>query len=187
MASRRIELLLNRTVEHLGLVGDVVRVRAGYARNYLLPMGLAEPPTPEKFEALKEARAAARAEQAAMRAARADTIEKLAEITVRLVRSCNDQGALYGSVTQRDISDALVEMGYGVDMRAVRLSQPIRRLGENLVLIQFERDLKQEITVRIVPDRELEDEREEEAEPTEVPAEAAPESAETASEAPAAD
>jgi large subunit ribosomal protein L9 len=187
MASRRIELLLNRTVEHLGLVGDVVRVRAGYARNYLLPMGLAEPPTPEKIEALKEARAAARAEQAAMRAARADTIEKLAEITVRLVRSCNDQGALYGSVTQRDISDALVEMGYGVDMRAVRLSQPIRRLGENLVLIQFERDLKQEITVRIVPDRELEDEREEEAEPTEVPAEAAPESAETASEAPAAD
>ena len=186
MASRRIELLLNRTVEHLGLVGDVVRVRAGYARNYLLPMGLAEPPTPEKIEALKEARAAARAEQAAMRAARADTIEKLAEITVRLVRSCNDQGALYGSVTQRDISDALVEMGYGVDMRAVRLSQPIRRLGENLVLIQFERDLKQEITVRIVPDRELEDEREEEAEPTEVPAEAAPESAETASEAPAA-
>ena len=187
MASRRIELLLNRTVEHLGLVGDVVRVRAGYARNYLLPMGLAEPPTPEKIEALKEARAAARAEQAAMRAARADTIEKLAEITVRLVRSCNDQGALYGSVTQRDISDALVEMCYGVDMRAVRLSQPIRRLGENLVLIQFERDLKQEITVRIVPDRELEDEREEEAEPTEVPAEAAPESAETASEAPAAD
>ena len=122
-----------------------------------------------------------------MRAARADTIEKLAEITVRLVRSCNDQWALYGSVTQRDISDALVEMGYGVDMRAVRLSQPIRRLCENLVLIQFERDLKQEITVRIVPDRELEDEREEEAEPTEVPAEAAPESAETASEAPAAD
>ena len=187
MASRRIELLLNRTVEHLGLVGDVVRVRAGYARNYLIQMGLAEPPTPEKIEALKEARAAARAEQAAMRAARADTIEKLAEITVRLVRSCNDQGALYGSVTQRDISDALVEMGYGVDMRAVRLSQPIRRLGENIVLIQFERDLKQEITVRIVPDRELEDEREEEAEPTEVPAEAAPESAETASEAPAAD
>ena len=172
MASRRIELLLNRTVEHLGLVGDVVRVRAGYARNYLLPMGLAEPPTPEKVEALKEARAAAQAEQAAMRAARAETIEKLADITVRLVRSCNDQGALYGSVTQRDISDALVEMGDGVDMRAVRLSQPIRRLGENLVLIQFERDLKQEITVRIVPDREIEGEREDEAEETEVPTEA---------------
>jgi large subunit ribosomal protein L9 len=180
MASRRIDLLLNRTVEHLGLVGDVVRVRAGYARNYLLPMGLAEPPTPEKVEALKEARAAAQAEQAAVRAARAETIERLSDITVRLVRSCNDQGALYGSVTQRDISDALVELGYNVDMRAVRLSQPIRRLGENLVLIQFERDLKQEITVRIVPDREIEGEREEEAAPTEGEAEGVEPAAEPA-------
>jgi large subunit ribosomal protein L9 len=181
MASRRIELLLNRTVEHLGLVGDVVRVRAGYARNYLLPMGLAEPPTPEKVEALKEARAAAQAEQAAMRAARAETIDKLTDITVRLVRSCNDQGALYGSVTQRDISDALIELGYDVDMRAVRLSQPIRRLGENQVLIQFERDLKQEITVRIVPDREIEGEREEETPGAET-SESEPEATETAAE-----
>lgn len=158
MATRRIELLLNRTVEHLGLVGDVVKVRAGYARNYLLPFGIAEAPTPERIEALKEARATAAAEMAAIRAARADTIEKLAEITLELVRSCNDQGALYGSVTQRDISDGLIELGYQVDVRAVRLNQPIRRLGDYLVLIQFERDLKQEITVKVLPDRELEDE-----------------------------
>jgi large subunit ribosomal protein L9 len=158
MASRRIELLLNRTVEHLGLVGDVVKVRAGYARNFLLPFGIAEAPTPERIEELKEAREAAAAQMAAIRAARADTIEKLAEITLELVRSCNDQGALYGSVTQRDISDGLIELGYQVDVRAVRLNQPIRRLGDYLVLIQFERDLKQEITVKVLPDRELEDE-----------------------------
>ena len=158
MATRRIELLLNRTVEHLGLVGDVVKVRAGYARNYLLPFGIAEAPTPERIEALKEDRAKAAAEMAAIRAARADTIEKLAEISLELVRSCNDQGALYGSVTQRDISDGLIELGYQVDVRAVRLNQPIRRLGDYLVLIQFERDLKQEITVKVLPDRELEDE-----------------------------
>jgi len=163
MASRRIELLLNRTVEHLGLVGDVVKVRAGYARNFLLPFGIAEAPTPERIEALKEAREAAAAEMAAIRAARADTIEKLAEITLELVRSCNDQGALYGSVTQRDISDGLIELGYQVDVRAVRLNQPIRRLGDYLVLIQFERDLKQEITVKVLPDRELEDEEETES------------------------
>ena len=163
MASRRIELLLNRTVEHLGLVGDVVKVRAGYARNFLLPFGIAEAPTPERIEELKEAREAAAAEMAAIRAARADTIEKLAEITLELVRSCNDQGALYGSVTQRDISDGLIELGYQVDVRAVRLNQPIRRLGDYLVLIQFERDLKQEITVKVLPDRELEDEEETES------------------------
>jgi len=163
VATRRIELLLNRTVEHLGLVGDVVKVRAGYARNYLLPFGIAEAPTPERIEALKEDRAKAAAEMAAIRAARADTIEKLAEISLELVRSCNDQGALYGSVTQRDISDGLIELGYQVDVRAVRLNQPIRRLGDYLVLIQFERDLKQEITVKVLPDRELEDEEETES------------------------
>ena len=107
---------------------------------------------------------------AAIRAARAETIEKLAEITLELVRSCNDQGALYGSVTQRDISDGLIEIGYQVDVRAVRLNQPIRRLGDYLVLIQFDRDLKQEITVKVLPDRELEDETEEVAEAAEAEA-----------------
>lgn len=155
--TKKVELLLTRTVEHLGIVGDLVKVRAGYARNYLLPLRIAEHPTPEKVEALKEARAAAQAELAALRAARQGIIEKLEEFALRLVRSCNDQGALYGSVTQRDISDGLVEAGYAVDMRAVRLSQPIRRLGSYSVLVQFERDLKAEITVTIAPDRELEE------------------------------
>ena len=157
MASRRVELLLSRTVEHLGLVGDVVKVRSGYARNYLLPMGVAEPPSAERIEALKEARAVAQAELAALRAARAEIVEKLTDCEVKLVRSCNDQGVLYGSVTQRDISDGLVEMGYSVDMRAVRLSQPIRRVGSQQVLIQFDRELKQQITVKVLPDRELEE------------------------------
>lgn len=155
MPVRRIELLLNKTIEHLGLVGDVVKVRPGYARNYLLPLGLAEPPTPEKIEALKDARAAAHAEMEALRAARAATIEKLEAITLVLNRSCNDQGALYGSVTQRDISDGLIELGYEVDLRAVRLSQPIRRLGDYQVMIQFDRELKQEIAVRVKADRDL--------------------------------
>jgi len=178
MASRRIELLLSRTIEHLGLVGDVVRVRSGYARNYLLPMGVAEPPTPERIEALKEARAVAQAELAALRAARAEVVEKLLDCEVKLIRSCNDQGVLYGSVTQRDISDGLAEMGYSVDMRAVRLSQPIRRVGSQQVLIQFDRELKQQITVRVLPDRELEEfmqateEVAEEAPTEETPAEA---------------
>jgi hypothetical protein len=73
-------------------------------------------------------------------------------------------------VTQRDISDGLIEIGYQVDVRAVRLNQPIRRLGDYLVLIQFDRDLKQEITVKVLPDRELEDETEEVAEAAEAEA-----------------
>ena len=75
MALRKVELLLNRTIENLGLVGDVVKVKPGFARNYLLPHGFAEAPTPEKIEALKDARAAAQAELAKVRAAREALME----------------------------------------------------------------------------------------------------------------
>jgi large subunit ribosomal protein L9 len=158
MASH-IELLLLDTVENLGLVGEVVKVRPGYARNYLLPMLLAEHPTQEKIESLKEARARAEAEVAKQRAERAALIERLAGVTVTLIRSTNDQGLLYGAVTQRDISDELIKMDFGVDTRAVRLSQPFRRVGSGSVTIQFDRDLKADIDVMVKSDRVLEIDR----------------------------
>jgi large subunit ribosomal protein L9 len=176
MASH-IELLLLDTVENLGLVGEVVKVRAGFARNYLLPMLLAEHPTQEKIDSLKEARARAEAEVAKQRAERAALIERLAGVTVTLIRSTNDQGLLYGAVTQRDISDELIKMGFGVDTRAVRLSQPFRRVGAGSVTIQFDRDLKADIDVMVKSDRVLEiDRKPETTEEAPVPAaeEAAP-------------
>lgn len=155
MAHKNVELLLLDTIEHLGIVGDVVKVRPGYARNYLLPMLLAEKPTPEKIESLKEARAAALAKQAQMRTDRETLIQTLADMKLVLVRSCNDQGQLYGAVTQRDIADELTAQGHAVDMRAVRLSNPIRRIGAWVCTIQFDRDLKTDIHVHVNPDRAL--------------------------------
>ena len=158
MASKKnIELLLNETIEHLGIVGDVVTVKPGYARNYLLPLGIAEVPTEEKVEALKELRKTAKAELEALRAQRVETVGKLENITVKLTRSCNDQGVLYGSVTQRDISDALQEGDMMVDERAVRLTQPIRHVGSYSVAIQFEKDLRAEIGIEVIADRTLEE------------------------------
>lgn len=154
--ARPVELLLLRTIENLGIVGDIVKVRAGFARNYLLPHALAETPTPEKIEALKDARAKAQANVNAQRATREATIQKLDGYTLKLVRSCNDQGLLYGSTTQRDISDALVAVGFPVDMRAVRLATPFRRIGSYHCTIQFDRDLKVDITIDVAADRQLE-------------------------------
>ncbi len=158
--ARNVELLLLQNVENLGIVGDIVRVKHGYARNYLVPMGIAEKPTPSKIESLKEERAVAEAEQHALRSAREALLERMANVQVTLIRSCNDQGVLYGSVTQRDIADALQEAGYDVGTRSIRLSQPIRRIGPNDVPIQFDKDLRVEIHVEIEPDQPLE-EREE--------------------------
>ncbi len=154
--ARPVELLLLRNVENLGIVGDIVKVRPGFARNYLLPHALAEHPTQEKIEALKEARAKAVAELAAQHAQRKATIAKLGGVAIKLVRSCNDQGVLYGSITQRDISDALVGAGYAVDMRAVRLAAPFRRIGSYTCTVQFDKDLKADISIEVGADRALE-------------------------------
>ncbi len=163
--ARPTELLLLETVENLGLVGEVVKVRPGFARNYLLPMLLAEHPTPAKIEELKEARARAEAEVAKQRAERAALISRLSGIVVTLTRSTNDQGHLYGAITQRDISDELIKLGHGVDTRAVRLSQPFRRVGSELVTIQFDRDLRTDIEVVVKSDRVLEMDRKSEPSP----------------------
>ena len=156
MATKKVELLLNRTIENLGLVGDVVRVKPGFARNYLLPHAFAEAPTPEKIEALKDQRAAAQAELAKLRAAREALMGRMEGVSIKLIRSVNDQGVLYGAVTQRDISDQLVADGYAVDMRAVRLQNPIRRIGSYSCTIQLDRDLKTELSIEVLPDRTLE-------------------------------
>ena len=174
--ARPVELLLLRNVENLGIVGDIVKVRAGYARNYLLPHALAEHPTDAKIEALKEARAKALAEIAAQRQLREETVAKLTGVSIKLVRSCNDQGVLYGSITQRDIADALVAAGYAVDMRAVRLAAPFRRIGSYTCTIQFEKELKADISIDVAADRTLESA--EEAKKAEEAAEAAIQAAE---------
>lgn len=183
MALRKVELLLNRTIENLGLVGDVVKVKPGFARNYLLPHGFAEAPTAEKIEALKHLRAEAQAELAKLRASREALIARMEGTSIKLIRSVNDQGVLYGAVTQRDIADQLVADGYHVDMRAVRLQNPIRRIGSYACVIQLDRDLKTEVGIEVLPDRTLETMTAAAAAEEEAPApEAAP-----AAEAPAAE
>ncbi len=161
MASKKVRLLLSKSVENLGIVGDIVKVRPGFARNFLLPQALAEAPTPVKIERLKGAREAALAELARLRSAREELLGRMQNVTITIQRSCNDQGILYGSVTTRDISEALQAAGYDVSMRSVRMATNIRRIGEYHVPIQFEKDLRTEVTLKIDADRSLDDEREE--------------------------
>ena len=159
-SARRIELLLNSNVENLGIVGDVVRVRMGFARNFLIPMELAEIPTPEKIEALAAKREIALQKYEDNQSLQAALIERLKDVALTLTRSANDQGGLYGSVTQRDISDALAENDFVIPTRAVRLHQAIRRVGEYSVTIQFGKDLRTDIDIIVKPDRPLEDREE---------------------------
>ena len=177
MPKKNIELLLTESVENLGIVGDVVHVRPGYARNFLLPMGLAVAPTDKAKDALAERRKQAQAEFAALQAELRKMVEELEGYELTLERSCNDNGWLYGSVTQHDIAEALHAAGFArVSDRHVRIGVSIKRVDSYEIPIQINADLKTEIKLWVVPDRESsvmtdEYERERERDQTDIAAE----------------
>lgn len=166
---KNVELLLTESVEALGIVGDVVKVRTGYARNFLLPRGFATEPSEAKIKELAAKRAEAERHLAELRKVREDLVKKLDGYELHLTRSCNDQGILYGAVTQQEIAKALGDAGFGVRARDVRLGQTIKRVDTYEVHIKFEADLEAVIKLWVMPDRKL-DLKEEPAE-TEAPSE----------------
>lgn len=163
---KNIELLLTENVEALGIVGDVVKVRTGYARNYLLPRNLATTPTEEMIKALAAKRAEAERQLAELRRQREQMIQKMDGMQIETIRSCNDQGILYAAVTQQDIADLMGAQGFTLRPRDVRLSQTIKRVGNYEVHIKFEADLEAGLKLVVSPDRKLDlHEDEEETEP----------------------
>lgn len=153
--SKNLKLLLTENVEALGIVGDVVNVRTGYARNFLLPRSLATQPSEEKIKALAAKRAEAEKQLALLRKEREELTKKLQGVEVHLTRSCNDQGILYASITQQDIAAALATMGHGVKPRDVRINQSIKRVDTYTVHVKPDSDLDAEIKIWVMADRKL--------------------------------
>lgn len=151
--SKSLKLLLIESVDNLGIVGDVVKVRAGYARNYLLPRGYATEPSDDLLKQLASKRAEAQKAVAETRKQREAVIEKLTDFELSLTRSCNDQGILYGAVSQLEISEELVKQGFSVRPRDVRMSQTFKRVGAYDVQVKYESDLATHIKVVIHSDR----------------------------------
>lgn len=163
--ARNVELLLTESVENLGIVGDVVKVRLGYARNFLLPRQLATEPSEELIKSLQAKRIEAERQLAEQRNQRAATIEKLAGYELHIERSCNDQGILYAGVTQQEIAAALNAAGFAnVRPRDVRLNEAIKRVDTYTVHIKFETDLATDIKLWVLADRKLDTEEREEIE-----------------------
>jgi large subunit ribosomal protein L9 len=170
--AKPVELLLLDNVDNLGIVGDVVKVKAGYARNFLLPRALATTPSPEKVAELAERRAQVEAELKARAASQKAMIEKLVDHEITLERAANDQGVLFGGVSQHEIAQHLRDEGFEVEDRYVRLGDQIKRLDSYVVPIVISRDLKTEIKVWVVSDKPAEAEEGQEESTTEQPAEA---------------
>lgn len=142
-------------VEGTALVGDVKDVKNGFARNFLLPRGLAGPATPDNLQ-----RARALAEREARRQAKLDAAaqvhkERLEGYTVTIEARVGETGRLYGSVTNRDIAARIEEStGLEIDPHTVLLPEPIRELGRRSVTIKFTRNVSVDVDVDVVPDEE---------------------------------
>ncbi len=144
-----VKLILLEDVDSLGLAGDEVRVAAGYARNFLMPRGKATQITKaakRQFEARKEQIIAQRKEK--LESAQALS-EKIVEASVVLTMEASDDGALFGSVTSRTIHDVLVDLGFELDVNAVRLSKAIKAIGEYEVKIHLHNEVEPVIKVTI--------------------------------------
>ncbi len=149
--SRQVELLLAENVEHLGQRGEIVRVRPGYARNYLLPNGFATLATEENKRRVKRHQEKLeQLERDRMKdlKARADAIGKY---SVTLEANANEEGHLYGSIMAPDISKALKAAGYGVEPDNVRLDGPLKELGMYTVKIHLHAEAQTEVKVWVVP------------------------------------
>lgn len=160
--ARNVKLLLTESVDNLGIVGDVVNVRLGYARNFLLPRGLATTPSDDLLAGLAEKRKQAEQDVAALRKERQALIARLEGLDITLARACNDQGQLYGSVSQHDLAEALTNLGFPVRAREIRLPHTIKRLDVHEVLVRFDSDLEANIKVHVIADRAMEEEGKEE-------------------------
>ncbi|MGK0157159.1 MAG: large subunit ribosomal protein L9 [Neolewinella sp.] len=145
-----MELLLNQTIEHLGRTGDVVDVKPGYARNYLLPHGLAVMVTKGNMAQVDRARAAALAEEEARLADLKDMASKLGEVSVTIEGKANDEGHLFGSVVAAQIAASLREKGVPVDDKQVRLETPIKEIGVYDVIVHLHAEVESKIKVWVV-------------------------------------
>lgn len=132
-----MQVILLERVEKLGRMGDVVDVKPGYARNYLLPKHKALRATDENIQSFEARRVQLEADNLARREEAEDVSADFDGLTVVLIRQASESAQLYGSVTKRDIADAAVEAGYTISRAQVALDRPIKTVGMHPIRIQL--------------------------------------------------
>jgi large subunit ribosomal protein L9 len=149
-----IELILLERVEHLGQMGQRVKVRPGYARNYLLPQKKALRATKENLAYFETQRAQLEANNLQRRAEAAEVGAKLEGLSVVLVRQAGESGQLYGSVSARDIADAVTGAGFTIERRQVQLDRPIKNLGLHPLRVVLHPEVAVAITANVAQSAE---------------------------------
>jgi large subunit ribosomal protein L9 len=148
MANKQV--LLREDIDNLGARGEIVRVKAGYARNYLLPRNLAVEATTNNLRQIEGERAALVKREAKDRSTADAQADQLRNLKLKFERKVGEAGVLYGSVTSMDIAHALKEQGYEIDRRRIVLREPIKRFGNYEVPVRLHREVTVELPVSVL-------------------------------------
>lgn len=148
-----MQLVLKRSIEHLGRVGDVVNVKAGYARNFLMPNGLAVPVTKANLALIEKEREQALAEEAARLKDLKAIAERIAQSAITIEARAGQDGQLFGSVNAATIAKAVQDKGFSIEEKQIRIDQPIKQIGVYDVKIHLIGDLETTIKVWVVENK----------------------------------
>jgi large subunit ribosomal protein L9 len=149
-----MQVILLEKVANLGQLGDVVRVKDGFARNYLIPHGKARRATPENLAEFEKRRAELETNQAQALAAAQEKGAKLDALTVQIAQKAGVDGKLFGSVTNFDIAEALGKQGFEVSKSAIRMPQgPLKVVGEHPLKVALHTDVVVTVTVAVVAEQ----------------------------------
>lgn len=145
-----MQVILKERLENLGDAGEVVTVKPGYARNFLIPKGLAYEANEANVRRLDRERSRIQQEAAAQLEEARERSASLEEVSVTFTARAGDEGRLFGSITSSDIADKLAEQGVEVDRRQIQLEEPIKALGVFNVPIRLHADVRPEIKVWVI-------------------------------------
>jgi large subunit ribosomal protein L9 len=148
-----MEIILREDIEKVGHRGQVVTVADGYARNYLLPKKLAVPATAANKKIVEQEREAYLRREAKAKTEAEDLARMLESVTITISQRAGEEGHLFGSVTSKDIADALEQQKYSIERRKIHLEDPIKQVGEYKVPVRLHRDVTANVTVNVVAEQ----------------------------------
>ena len=145
-----MQVILREDIDKLGKIGDTIKVKNGYARNYLIPMKKAIEATSKNMKALEHAKKMVNDRLRKLKKEASSVADTIRDLSITIKAKVGEEGKLFGSVTTMDIAEAAKAQGVKIDKRKIQLEEPIKRIGDHTVPVKLHSDVTAEIRVSVV-------------------------------------
>ena len=145
-----MKVILKDDVKNVGNMGDIVKVADGYARNYLVPRGLAVEASTKNIKSVEHEKRIIQEKVKKKKSSAQDLSDRISKVTLVMKANAGEEGKLFGSVTTMDIAEALKNEGFDIDKKKISLDEPIKRLGEHTVNVKIHPEITTNVTVKVV-------------------------------------